>query len=175
MINALVPASVQPGTVQVVVQSNGVNSAPFTINAAVALPATYAVPDASGKTWFVTAVLAGTATLIGNPAVDLRVSRAAQSGDVLDLYLIGLGATQDLSKFVTDQVFAGAYPVAVPVTAAVGGAPAEVRFAGLTSPGLYLVRIVVPSGVGSGPQPIQVSAGGSKTASSLVLAVAPTP
>jgi uncharacterized protein (TIGR03437 family) len=175
MINALVPASVQPGPVQVVVQSNGVNSGPFTVNATATLPAIYAVPAAGGTTWFVTAALAGTATLIGNPAVDPRVSRAAQSGDVLDLYLIGLGATQDLSKFVTDRVFAGAYPVAASVTATVGGAPAEIQFAGLTSPGLYLVRIVVPSGLAPGPQPIQVSAAGSKTASSLVLVVAPAP
>jgi uncharacterized protein (TIGR03437 family) len=175
MINALVPASLQPGPVQVVVQSNGVNSAPFTVTATATLPAIYAVPAADGATWFVTAALAGTATLIGNPAVDPRVSRAAQAGDVLDLYLIGLGATQDLSKFVTDRVFAGAFLVAAPVTATVGGAPAELLFAGLTSPGLYLVRIVVPSGLAPGPQPIQVSAGGSKTPTSLVLTVAPAP
>ena len=134
MINALVPASVQPGPVQVVVQSNGVSSAPFIVHATATLPAIYALPAADGKTLSVTAALAGTASLIGNPAVDQRVSRPAQPGDVLDLYLIGLGATQDPLRFVTDQVFAGAYPVAAPVTAAVGGATAEVQFAGLTSP-----------------------------------------
>jgi uncharacterized protein (TIGR03437 family) len=175
MINALVPASVQSGPVQVVVQSNGVSSAPFTVNATAALPAVYALPSAGGKTFFVTAALAGTATLIGNPAVDSRVARTAQPGDILDLYLIGLGATQDLSKFITDRVFAGAYPVAASVTAAVGGAPAEVQFAGLTSPGLYLVRVVVPSGLAPGPQPVQLSTGDAKTASSLVLAMAPAP
>ncbi len=158
-----------------VVQSNGVSSAPFIVHATATLPAIYALPAADGKTLSVTAALAGTASLIGNPAVDQRVSRPAQPGDVLDLYLIGLGATQDPLRFVTDQVFAGAYPVAAPVTAAVGGATAEVQFAGLTSPGLYLVRIVVPPGLAAGPQPIQVSAGGAKTASSLVLAVAAAP
>jgi uncharacterized protein (TIGR03437 family) len=171
MINALVPASVQPGPVQVVVQSNGAGSAPFTAAATPTLPAIYAVPDASGKTWFVTATLAGTATLIGNPAVDPRVARAALPGDILDLYLIGLGGTQDASKFITNQVFGGAYPVAARVTATVGGATAPVQFAGLVSPGLYLVRIVVPSGLSPGPQTIQVSAGSSMTTPSIVLMV----
>jgi uncharacterized protein (TIGR03437 family) len=171
MINALVPGSVQPGPVQVVVQSNETSSAPFTAAAAPTLPAIYAVPDASGKTWFVTAALAGTATLIGNPAVDARVFRAALPGDILDLYLIGLGGTQNASKFITNQVFGGAYPVAAGVTATVGGATAPVLFAGLVSPGLYLVRIVVPSGLSPGPQTIQVSAGSSMTAPSLVLMV----
>jgi len=51
------------------------------------------------------------------------------------------------------------------------GATAPVLFAGLVSPGLYLVRIVVPSGLSPGPQIIQVSAGSSMTAPSLVLMV----
>ena len=152
-------------------QSNETSSAPFTAAAAPTLPAIYAVPDASGKTWFVTAALAGAATLIGNPAVDARVFRAALPGDILDLYLIGLGGTQDASKFITNQVFGGAYPVAAGVTATVGGATAPVLIAGLVSPGLYLVRIVVPSGLSPGPPTIQVSAGSSMTAPSLVLMV----
>jgi uncharacterized protein (TIGR03437 family) len=173
VINALVPASVQPGLVQVIVESNGASSAPFAVTATATLPAIYALPAAGGASWFVTAVLAGTATLIGNPAVDPRVLRAAQPGDVLDLYVIGLGATQDPSVFITNQDFAGAYPLAAPITAMVGGLPAQVQFAGLVSPGLYLVRIMVPSGLAPGPQPIQISTGSSKTASSLVLLVGP--
>jgi uncharacterized protein (TIGR03437 family) len=175
MINALVPATVRPGSVQVVVQSNGVSSAPFTINGTATLPAIYALPGTSGSSLFVTAALAGTATLVGNLAADARVSRAAQPGDVLDLYLIGLGTTQDPDQFVTDKLFAGAYPLAAMVTAAIGGLPAEVQFAGLTSPGLYLVRTVVPSGLVPGPQAIQVSVGGSATTSTLVLMLAPAP
>jgi len=173
VINALVPASVQPGLVQVIVESNGASSAPFAVTATATLPAIYALPATGGASWFVTAVLAGTATLIGNPAVDPRVLRAAQPGDVLDLYVIGLGATQDPSVFITNQDFAGAYPLAAPITAMVGGLPAQVQFAGLVSPGLYLVRIMVPSGLAAGPQPIQISTGSSKTASSLVLLVGP--
>ena len=174
-INALVPASVAPGKVQVVVQVNGVNSAPFAITAAAAQPAVYAPPTADGGTFFVTAALAGTETLVGNSATDPRVARAAYPGDTLDLYMIGLGSTLDPSKFITDQVFAGAFPVTAPVTVSIGGKPANVAFAGLTGPGLYLVRSAVPGDLSPGVQPIQVSVGGVQSRSSLVLQVAPAP
>jgi uncharacterized protein (TIGR03437 family) len=174
-INALVPAGVAPGNVQVVVQVDGVNSAPFTISATSAQPAVYALPTPDGKAFYVTAALAGTATLVGNSAADPRVVRSVYPGDTLDLYMIGLGSTQDPSGFITDRIFSGAYPVSAPVTATVGGESANVLFAGLTSPGLYLVRIVVPSDLAAGSQPLQVSVGGIPTRSSLMLQMGTPP
>ena len=97
--------------------------------------------------------MAGTGVLTGNSATDPRVVRAALAGVALDIYMIGLGATVDPSKLLTDRTFSGAFSVGAPVSATVGGAP--VSFAGLTSPGLYLVRITVPAGLAAGPQPIQ--------------------
>jgi len=76
---------------------------------------------------------------------------------------------------VTDRVFSGAYPVSAAVAAKVGGEPASVLFAGLTSPGLYLVRVVIPADLAAGPQAIQVTAGGLQTSSSLVLMLAVAP
>src|SRR5258708_2793924 len=110
-INALVPAGVASGKVQVVVQVNGVNSSPFTTTAQAAQPAVYAPPNADASTFFVTAALAGTATLVGNHATDPRVVRPVYPGDTLDLYMIGAGSTLDPSKFVTDRVFSGAFPL----------------------------------------------------------------
>jgi uncharacterized protein (TIGR03437 family) len=172
-INALVPASITPGAVQVIVKNNALSSNPFPITATAALPAIYAVPDAGG-TFFVTAALAGSASLVGNSAVDPRVARAAAAGDVLDLYMIGLGSTLDLSRFITDRIFSGAYPVSAPVMATVGGEAAPVLFAGLTSPGLYLVRIHVPGDLALGSHPIQVSVGNSNTRSLLALIIGPS-
>ena len=174
-INALVPASAAAGPVTVVVQVNGVNSVPFPMTSTATHPAVYAPLSADGSTFFVTAALAGTATLIGNSATDPRVLRAAYPGDTLDLYMIGLGATLDPSAFVTDQNFAGAFPVSAAVTASVGGESAKVSFAGLTTPGLYLVRIIVPSDLSAGAQALQVSAGGLATRPGLVLQIANRP
>jgi hypothetical protein len=55
-----------------------------------------------------------------------------------------------------------------------------VIFAGLTSPGLYLVRVSIPSDLASGQQKIQVStgaplAGGAQTIPSLMLAIGTPP
>jgi uncharacterized protein (TIGR03437 family) len=174
-INALVPSNVTPGAVQVIVESNGVSSSPFTVTATATQPSVYALPTSDGSTFFVTAALAGTATLVGNSTVDARVLRAAQPGDLLDLYMLGLGATLDSSKFITDQLFAGAFPVAAQVTATIGAESAPVSFAGLISPGLYLVRITVPPDATPGAQSIQVPAGAVKTGPSLKLLVAPAP
>jgi uncharacterized protein (TIGR03437 family) len=174
-INALVPASVAPGEVQVLAQVNGVNSSPFLITARPVQPAVYAPPNADGSTFFVTAALAGTATLVGNSATDPRVARPAYPGDTLDLYMIGLGSTVDPSKFITDRVFSGAFPVTAPVSVSIGGKPANVAFAGLTGPGLYLVRVAVPPDLPPGPQTVQVSAGSIPSRPSLMLQMAPTP
>jgi uncharacterized protein (TIGR03437 family) len=174
-INALVPAGVAPGTVQVVVTVNGASSSPYAITAKSAQPAVYALPNADASTFFVTAALAGTATLVGNSGADPRVARAVYPGETLDLYMIGLGSTLDPSQFITDRVFAGAFPVSAPVTATVGGEAATVLFAGLTTPGLYLVRIVVPSDLSAGAQPLQVSVGGIQTRPSLALQMAAAP
>jgi uncharacterized protein (TIGR03437 family) len=146
-----------------------VSSSPYSIAATPVQPAVYAPPDATGSIFFVTAALAGASTLIGNNATDPRVVRPAYPGDALDLYMIGLGSTLDPSEFLTDQVFAGAFPVSAPVTATVGGEPATVLFAGLTGPGLYLVRIVTPQNLPPGAQPLQVSAGAFTTRPGLVL------
>jgi uncharacterized protein (TIGR03437 family) len=173
LIDALAPAAIQAGPVQVVVTANGVSSAPFTVAATPTLPAVYALPEAGGSRLFITAALAGTGTLIGNPATDPRVARAAQPGDMLDLYMIGLGATQDPAQFITDSLFSAAAPVAAPIAVTIGGTPADVLFAGLISPGLYLVRIAVPPSVGAGAQPLQVSAGTAKSPASLFLMVGP--
>jgi uncharacterized protein (TIGR03437 family) len=119
--------------------------------------------------------LAGTATLIGNSATDPRVVRPAYPGDNLDLYMIGMGAPLDSSKFITGQVFSGAFPLSAPVTATVGGERANVVFAGLTAPGLYLVRIEVPSDLTAGNQPLQVSTQGFQSRPSLILRIATAP
>jgi uncharacterized protein (TIGR03437 family) len=174
-INVLAPSGVTPGPVQVTVQSGTGASGPFAVAATATLPAVYAPASADGSAFYVTAPLEGTALLVGNSAVDPRVLRAAQPGDILDLYMIGLGATADPSDFITNQIFSGAYPVSAPVSVTVGGESATVLFAGLTSPGLYLVRIMAPSDLAAGQSAIQVSTGGAHTRSSLFLTLGAAP
>jgi uncharacterized protein (TIGR03437 family) len=175
-VDALVPASIQPGPVQVVVEASGVAGNSFPMTAKATQPAIYALPNAPATAYYVTAALQGTGFLVGNSAVDSRVIRAVFPGDIIDLYMIGMGATAGPSAFLTNQEFSGAFPVSAPVNATVGGEPASVIFAGLTSPGLYLVRISIPSDLKPGQLPIQVStgnpsSGGAQTSSLLALTI----
>ncbi len=103
-INALVPASIGPGAVQVVVQVNGLHSAPFPITATATQPAVYAPPSADGSTFFVTAALQGTAILVGNSATDPRVVRAAYPGDIVPAKWFGLQASDMSIRTVVPAV-----------------------------------------------------------------------
>jgi hypothetical protein len=145
------------------------------VTATATQPAVYAPPQADGSAFFVTAALQGTGYLVGNSATDPRVARRVYPGDILDLYMIGLGATSDPSGFVTDKPFAAAFPVIAKVTATVGAKVAPVLFAGLTSPGLYLMRVAIPMDLEPGQQPIQISAGDASTIPALLLTVGASP
>jgi uncharacterized protein (TIGR03437 family) len=95
----------------------------------------------------------------------------AKQGASIQLYVNGLGP-------VTNQPASGdtapsdpahlAQTVTLPVVK-IGGAQATVQFAGLAPGfvGLYQVNVVVPSGIGSGPQPITISNGGKTSPTSI--------
>ena len=160
-INALVPAAVAPGLAQVIVSKNGVAANPVVVSVDPQRPVVYAVmdPEHIGN-YYVTAALAGTSDLIGKPGIDPRVARGARPGESIDFYLTGLGATADPSAFVTDQLFTSAAPVAATVTIQLGSQKIAPSFAGLTAPGLYLVRVVIPASIAPGDQLIQFDANG---------------
>ena len=73
--------------------------------------------------------------------------------------------------FNTTTVFSAAYPVKAPVTVTMDSTTVTPAFAGLISPGLYLVRFTVPAGTAAGMRPIQVATGGAKSRASVFLAV----
>ncbi|MEZ5356507.1 MAG: DUF6259 domain-containing protein [Bryobacteraceae bacterium] len=169
-INALAPATTAAGPVAIAVENNGVPGPLFTALATATLPAFYALPDAGGS-YHITALLPGSSTLIGNNAVDPRVTRIARPGETLDLFMIGLGRTADSSRFITNRSFLGAFPIAAPIAVTIGGSQAPVSFASLVSPGLYQVRVTVPAGIGPGQRTIQAVVDGAPTREGTFLSV----
>lgn len=171
LINGLVPAWVAPGDVTVQVERNGRASSPVILPATAALPGIYALPVAgsSPPRFFVTAALAGTGTLIGDRTIDTRVSRGARRGDSLDLHVVGLGRVRD--SWITDRPFLGAFATAAPVEATLGGRAIPVAFAGLISPGLYLVRVTLPMDVPAGNQPLLLRTQGRTSRENVFLTV----
>ena len=93
---------------------------------------------------------------MGDPSVEPGAI-AAKPGDTAILWGTGFGAPG----------------VAVPPTVTVGGVPAQVISAVLTtgSAGLYQVTVQLPSNVPAGAVPVQASAGGVQTPAGVTIFV----
>lgn len=84
-------------------------------------------------------------------------SRPVKAGEVLEIYGIGFGPTDPFVP--AGKEFDGVAPITSPLTVSIGGAPADVVFAGMTGAGLYQLNVGVPN-TGSGDQLLQVTVGG---------------
>jgi uncharacterized protein (TIGR03437 family) len=95
----------------------------------------------------------------------ITTANPATAGEVLQLYCNGLGPTTNQPASGSPAPSGTLTQLAnttTPVTVSIGGQSAQVLFAGLEPPyvGLYLVDVIVPTGVAAGNQPITVSVGG---------------
>jgi uncharacterized protein (TIGR03437 family) len=171
LVNILAPAGLPEGTATIVVERDGVASAPVTVQVKRMHPAIYSLPlrEAEGEKWYVTAALAGTSRLVGTRRADARVQRGARPGEWIDLYVVGLGRT--VGDPPAGSFFRGAFPVAGPVEVALGEEPLTPAFAGLISPGLYSVRIRIPEDFPARDAPIRVVSGEISSAAGVYLTV----
>jgi uncharacterized protein (TIGR03437 family) len=164
LVNILVPLSTAPGSATVAVVRDGVPYPAPALQINQASPAIYSlgVANSAPAKFYITAVAPLTGELVGNPTLDSRTKRGARAGETIDLYCIGLGATSPLPPANTN--FAGAYPLVEMPGVKLGAVTVQPMFAGLTTPGLYLVRIVVPPGTASGEVAVSLvtSAGTSR-------------
>jgi uncharacterized protein (TIGR03437 family) len=86
----------------------------------------------------------------------LSATVPAKPGDVISLYLTGLGATSPAVS--PGLVFSGTYFVLSPMpSVTIGGANAQVSFAGLVGAGLYQINLTVPSGMVTSSYPVVVT------------------
>jgi uncharacterized protein (TIGR03437 family) len=85
-------------------------------------------------------------------------STPAKAGETIALFATGLGNTNP--AFPSGQVITASANLATPATVTIGGLPATVSFAGLTSTGLYQVNVTVPAGLQAGDNVLTLSVGG---------------
>ena len=168
-INALVPADIAPGTVDVTVTNLLGTSAYASVALQTFSPAFFQYGAGSGH--YVAAVnsdgaLLGPAGLLGSSVQ----TRPAKPGDTVLLYGTGFGPTTP--AIPTDEIPPGAAPLVDPsqVTITIGGVKAAVLYAGLVGPGLYQFNVVVPA-VGDGDQLVMASIGGSATQAGALITV----
>jgi uncharacterized protein (TIGR03437 family) len=164
-INVLTPLDSTVGPVQIVVTNGGVVSFQFTATLRAAAPSFLLLGstqyDAAEHT---SGALLGPASL----SAPGYIFTPAQKGETVVLFTTGLGLpTTALVNGSSSQ--SGVLPT-MP-TVQIGGAAATVSFAGVISPGLYQLNVVVPSTAASGDNQLSVSYAGLTSPLGVLLSV----
>ena len=158
-INVMIPAELQVNQqYQVVVHTNAGYSRPEVITTASATPGLLTNSDG---------------TLIaqdGNFQL-INAKNPAHAGQVVVLYLVGMGATTPVVPSGTPSPSSPLAKVSTQAQVSVDGNPAQVSFAGLTPNfvGLYQVNVQIPPGARSGSLPVVVMQGTASSNSGTIL------
>ena len=162
-INAIAPDDVALGNVSVQVTTPQGLSYSATVLKQASSPAFFTYP-AGGVTYVAAVHLDGTLVGPAGPS-----SRPAVPGEVIELYGTGFGPTEPATP--ASQLISVPALLSRPAQVAIGGANAEVQWAGIVSSGLYQLNVVVPS-VAAGDQPVQSSVSGFQTSGGALLTIA---
>jgi len=164
-INVLTPPNLGSGPAQVQVTVSGVSSATYTVLASPVSPAFFVI----GGSPYVLATHAD-GSLIGPATLYPGSTTPAKPGETIVAYANGMGPT-------SVPVVAGSLNqsgVLNPLPAIqVGGITANVRFAGLTSPGLYQINLDIPPGLAAGDYPLLATLSGTPTQSGTLITIQP--
>jgi len=164
-INVFASTLIEAGkTADVVVQVDGVLSAPVTMPVA-ASAFGLSTADQSG---------AGPGAILNQDGSVNSAANPAPRGSVVSLFGTGEG-------HVTPYLFAGAFSIStpystpdLPVTVTIGGVPAEVLYAGeapLLPAGVLQINARIPAGISAGAASVSVSIGGIPTSRAVTVAV----
>ena len=164
-INVLAPDDTKTGAVQVQVTVAGQKSNSFTAQKQQYSPAFFTYDNGN-----VAALHNSNYGLVGASGLIPGVTTPAQPGEVVLLYGTGFGPTDPPSP--TGQQVSTAVPLpANSVQITIGGAAANVIFAGLTESGLYQFDVTVPSGLPSGGAAVVAAIGGLQTQTGVSIAI----
>jgi len=155
-INVQVPADVPPGWVTSEVINNGVTTGNVLTHAVENAPG--ALTYLEGGTRFAVATKPDGSVVKPEPSAS-----AAKPGDVISLYASGLAPSPAGALIESPQKLAG-------VGVIIGGLTASVQFAGLVSPGLFQINVVVPI-VAAGNQPVAITVNGVSSPSEIYVPV----
>jgi uncharacterized protein (TIGR03437 family) len=164
-VNILTPPDSLQGTVQVLMSSSGVNSAPFSVSAQPIAPAFFVF--SGGR--YVAAEHGANGSYLG-PATLFPGVTPAKPGEAVVLYGSGFGPTSP-AVVGGALVQSGVLPT-MPVII-IGGTAASVQFAGLvpTVPGEFQFNVVVPLSAPDGDNTVTAVYNGLSTQSGLLLTV----
>lgn len=152
-VNILTPPDAMPGTVAVQVTNNGQTSAAFPVKARTSTPSFFAINGGP----YVVAQHSADYGLIGPASLYPGVSTPAQPGETVILYANGFGPT--VPAAVSGSLTQSGNLTPLPAVT-IGGIQATVQFAGLVSPGLFQINVVIPESAPSGDNTLTATIGG---------------
>jgi uncharacterized protein (TIGR03437 family) len=162
-INILTPPDAMSGPVQVTVTNNGTTGTSFTAQAQ-ALSLSFFVFNGGPYV----AAEHSSGTLIGPATLYPGVTTPAKPGETIVLYTNGFGPT---SVPVVSGSTAQSGTLSPLPTIKIGGATAQVTFAGLVAPGEFQFNVTIPSTPLSGDQQITATYGGQTTQSGTLITI----
>jgi len=164
-LNVLLPADLVAGPAQIQISNNGLVSGTQTVTLQAAGPAFFTF--AGNK--YVAATHADGSLSAPAGLISGATSTPAVGGETLVLYANGFGQTEE--AIPNGQLITTALQLAQKPSVTIGGASAEVVFAGLTAAGLYQINVVVPSGLAAGDNALVAHVGGVATQSGVFVSI----
>jgi uncharacterized protein (TIGR03437 family) len=178
-VTMLVPGSITGEGAKIVIQRNGISGIPVWVPITPVLPAIYSVadPNASPTQYYASVTTAGVGMRLSvvnpkgaiNSAVDARAVRGVYPGESIDIYATGLGITTP--DFPTDRLMTSGRTVAGTVSVHFGAAIATPDSAMLVEPGIYQVRVRVPSMLAPGMVPLALDVNGLASTATVLIKV----
>ncbi len=168
-INILTPPDAMSGAVQVVVTVTGSSSAPYMAQAQPTSPSFFVINGGP----YVLAQHAADYSLVGPATLYAGVTTPAKPGETVVLYANGFGQTTVpvVSGSETQSGILSPGP-----TVSIGGISALVYYAGLVSPGLFQINVMVPSNAPTGDNQLVATINGVATSPMSLLTIqAPAP
>lgn len=177
-INAIAPDTIAPGSVSIVVESNGVRSTPVTTQARALNPAFFTYDQRNRR--FIAALTSDNSAyiapsdLFGVSSINGIAVRPARPGDFVVAYGMGMGpTTPNLPAGSIPPARDGGHPVAGTVTLRLGtNNSIRPLYVGLSSfAGVYVVGFQVPP-ISPGDYELQITINGISSPTGVVLPVA---
>lgn len=171
-VNVQVPSNVGVGSQPIVVTTEGGSSVPYPVTVNATEPGLLAPPafDVKG-TQYAVALLPGSIYDLPPGAVGGVPSQRALPGDTILLYGIGFGGVSDGT--LAGVIDRGQNQIDASLKVAIGGATAQVAYAGLTPGfvGLYQFNVIVPDVAANDKTPLTFSVNGTPGTQKLYLAI----
>ncbi len=165
-VNILPPLDSTIGPVQITLTNNGTSSAPFMVQERTASPSLLLFDSTHVVATHSNGSLLGRTSL----SVPGYPFTPAKPGETVVIYAVGFGLP--LTTLVNGSSSqSAALPTMPPVQ--IGGAPANVSFAGVVEPGLYQLNVTIPTSAAAGDNPISCTYNGISTETGTTIAVQP--